>query len=324
MPHLDGALYILSFHSCVAEVLTAVALLSTDNIFIHPHREADKQAANAAHRRFSSRDGDIPALINIYDAWLQTKKDKAWASKNYLSQRSLLHATSIRQQLSNLVKSVDAGIDPEISCLPEKDPFLRCLTAGLFLNIAKLVINADGVYTSSAHSNTSFANSFTGASDTLAPYKTMRGSQPVHIHPSSVLFALASNNMKKLPSFVVYSELLITTKQYMRGVTAIDGSWLPELATGFHSKGKRIDDSTEAGTKTDINDRSRFSSNNTKLAMMNDALHFQTKAAAVSSFAKPAVNVGHNPHHQHHKHLHAGPKQVGSANIEKKRKLSDL
>ena len=31
---------------------------------------------------------------------------------------------------------------------------------------------------------------------------------------------------KNLPEFVVYSELLTTTKQYMRGVTAIDGSWL--------------------------------------------------------------------------------------------------
>jgi hypothetical protein len=35
---------------------------------------------------------------------------------------------------------------------------------------------------------------------------------------------------RKLPEYVVYAELLITTKQYMRSVTAIEGSWLQEAA----------------------------------------------------------------------------------------------
>jgi HrpA-like RNA helicase len=62
------------FRSCVSEALTAVALLSTDNVFIHPYREAEKQAANNAHRRFAVRDGDIPALVNIFEAWLQVRE----------------------------------------------------------------------------------------------------------------------------------------------------------------------------------------------------------------------------------------------------------
>lgn len=60
-----------------------------------------------------------------------------------------------------------------------------------------------------------------------APYRTCRGGQPVHIHPSSVLFSSLSG--RKLPDYVVYAEVLITSKQYMRGVTAIEGAWLPEL-----------------------------------------------------------------------------------------------
>ena len=30
----------------------------------------------------------------------------------------------------------------------------------------------------------------------------------------------------RLPPFVVFSELLVTTKSYMRGVTAVEGDWL--------------------------------------------------------------------------------------------------
>lgn len=41
---------------------------------------------------------------------------------------------------------------------------------------------------------------------------------PVFIHPSSVLF-------KELPEFVVYQEIMETTKMYMKGSQA--GGWPP-------------------------------------------------------------------------------------------------
>lgn len=56
---------------CVAEALTAVSLLSSDNIFLHPHREAEKAAAAQAHRHFASKDGDLPTLLQVYNAWVK-------------------------------------------------------------------------------------------------------------------------------------------------------------------------------------------------------------------------------------------------------------
>jgi HrpA-like RNA helicase len=67
-----------------------------------------------------------------------------------------------------------------------------------------------------------------------APYSTIRGNQPVHIHPSSVLFSNPSG--RKLPEYVVFAELLITTKHYMRNVTAVEGSWLMELAPNLFKR----------------------------------------------------------------------------------------
>jgi ATP-dependent RNA helicase DHX8/PRP22 len=43
--------------------------------------------------------------------------------------------------------------------------------------------------------------------------------QPVYIHPSSSLF-------QQQPDWVLYHELVLTTKEYMREVLAIDPQWL--------------------------------------------------------------------------------------------------
>ena len=48
----------------------------------------------------------------------------------------------------------------------------------------------------------------------------------MYIHPSSSLF-------NKNPEWVVYHELVLTTKEYMREVCTIDPKWLVEVAPMF-------------------------------------------------------------------------------------------
>jgi HrpA-like RNA helicase len=169
----------------------------------------------------------------------------------------------------------NVDIDPELSCKPERDPFLRCLTSGLFLNVARLSVNIDG---SGNKSSNTISND-----GILAPYKTVRGGQPVHIHPSSVLFAQSSS--RKLPEYVVYSELLITTKQYMRGVTVIEGSWLPELVPQlFKSKAAQaanLPSGLAAPSNKSNSFGGRMSTSSAKQAMLNDAMNFQTTSSSV-------------------------------------------
>lgn len=49
--------------------------------------------------------------------------------------------------------------------------------------------------------------------------------QVLHAHPSSVLFT-------RVPAsgYVIYHEVIETTKRFMQIVTAVDQEWLPELA----------------------------------------------------------------------------------------------
>ncbi|XP_075032998.1 putative ATP-dependent RNA helicase DHX37 [Mixophyes fleayi] len=53
-------------------------------------------------------------------------------------------------------------------------------------------------------------------------YKTPLLEDPVFIHPNSSLF-------RQLPDFVVYQEILETTKMYMKGVSSIEPEWIPAL-----------------------------------------------------------------------------------------------
>ncbi|KAL9321150.1 hypothetical protein ACSQ67_012989 [Phaseolus vulgaris] len=58
-------------------------------------------------------------------------------------------------------------------------------------------------------------------------YKTLRGSQEVYIHPSSVLFRVN-------PKWVIYYSLVSTDRQYMRNVITIDPSCLLDAAPHFY------------------------------------------------------------------------------------------
>jgi HrpA-like RNA helicase len=107
--------------------------------------------------------------------------------------------------------------------------------SGLYLNVAKRVATQDAMGNSkdgSKRPDNRMGKIFLDPQ--AAPYSTMRGNQPVHIHPSSVLFSNPSG--RKLPEYVVFAELLITTKHYMRNVTAVDGSWLMELAPNLFKR----------------------------------------------------------------------------------------
>jgi HrpA-like RNA helicase len=67
-------------YECVFEVLTVVAVLSADHLFVRPggvgsfgslDGDATGQAAKAtgAHRRFYSHEGDLPTYLNVYECW---------------------------------------------------------------------------------------------------------------------------------------------------------------------------------------------------------------------------------------------------------------
>jgi ATP-dependent RNA helicase DHX8/PRP22 len=57
-------------------------------------------------------------------------------------------------------------------------------------------------------------------------YKTLVEGTPVYIHPSSALF-------NRAPEWLLYHELVLTTREYCHNVCAIEPKWLVEAAPQF-------------------------------------------------------------------------------------------
>lgn len=258
--------------SCTAETLTAVALLSTENIFLQPNHDNEKQQALRRHRTFALPEGDLPTLIHIYHSWVQAQRSRHWADRHYLSQRALLHAQSVREQLVSLLQqhsvssssepgsssSIATGpVDVTVSQWPaNKNAFLRCLLMGLSANIAVKSLVADASLAPMFHRPSSSASaavsttssgkvvsystgknhhdkrSSPAASATAAPYRTLEGQQAVHVHPTSTLFGKIQRGLvSEMPMYLVFAELLVTSRQYMRNVTVVSEELVAAVIT---------------------------------------------------------------------------------------------
>lgn len=212
---------------CVEEILTAVSMLSSDNVLIQPHLESEKKLAGQIHKQFASRDGDFITLIHIYEAWIKSGKSKAWCHRSFVSHRGLSHACSVRDQIARILLTMGINMS---SCLPEREPVLKCIVKGLSRNIAGRTTNtnvdAKGKGSGKDRNNKQQRDYLSHSGKDNAPYRTIEGNQDVYVHPSSSLFSKAG---ARLPKHVVYAEILVTTKCYMRFVSVMDIEWLAEL-----------------------------------------------------------------------------------------------
>ncbi|KAI9906859.1 hypothetical protein PsorP6_004416 [Peronosclerospora sorghi] len=196
---------------CAEEALSVVAMLSVESIFYSPR---DKKAAAAQSRaRFIAYEGDQITLLNIFNGYVQcaAKQRNKWCRDHYINHRAMMRVESVRLQLKGYIEKLGLPID---SCLPDIDALRKSIVAGFFLNTAMR----------------SVAEGLGGGSKTA--YKTICGrSEIVKVHPSSSLFM-----RNPPPKWVIYNELVFTSKHYIRSVLVIEKEWLIELAPTFFAK----------------------------------------------------------------------------------------
>lgn len=114
-------------------------------------------------------------------------------------------------------------MDISQSCGEDEIQFLKCACAGLFLQSATRMPP-----TVESGKNKRNGDNSGRLGSSRGKYKTKVGSQVVSIHPTSTIFG-----RNPAPKSVVYTELLITKKIYIRGVTQIREEWLGEVAPDF-------------------------------------------------------------------------------------------
>jgi ATP-dependent RNA helicase DHX8/PRP22 len=181
---------------CSEEVVTIVAMLTAQNIYYRPK---DRQAqADTRRARFFHADGDHLTLLTVWQAWAQHQFAPQWCYENFVQVRSLKRAQDVRRQLLGIM---DRYRQPIRSCGRDWDCVRLALCAGFFTHVARKDPQDNG-------------------------YRTIVDNQQVYLHPASALYP-------RPPEWVLYHELMMTTKEYMREVTAIDPKWLVRVAPTF-------------------------------------------------------------------------------------------
>ncbi|XP_060104989.1 probable ATP-dependent RNA helicase DHX37 [Heteronotia binoei] len=214
-------------HDCLPYTITLVSALTVREIFEEFDRpavsEAEQEMLKGKRARVvqmqrtwagqgpSQKLGDLMVMLGATGACEYVGCTPNFCSANGLRYKAMVEIRRLRGQLTTAVNSVcsDANlfVDPKMKPPTETQvTYLRQIVlAGLGDHVARR-IQAEELLNEKAKNG----------------YKTPLLDDPVFIHPNSVLF-------RQLPEFVVYQEIVETTKMYMKGVSAVEPEWIPLL-----------------------------------------------------------------------------------------------
>ncbi|KAG7261899.1 hypothetical protein CRUP_014536 [Coryphaenoides rupestris] len=216
---------IMSVHlGCSEEMLTIVSMLSVQNVFYRPK---DKQAlADQKKAKFHQPEGDHLTLLAVYNSWKNNKFSNPWCYENFIQARSLRRGQDIRKQMLGIMDSIFLGYKRNGASYnigtykSFRMSVITILSLPLSLSLSlsppparrrhKLDVVSCGkatVRVQKAICSGFFRNA--AKKDPQEGYRTLIDQQVVYIHPSSALF-------NRQPEWVVYHELVLTTKEYMR------------------------------------------------------------------------------------------------------------
>ena len=185
-------------YHCSHEILSIVSMLAGPSIFLRP-REAAK-AADEAKAQFAHVDGDHLTLLNAYHAYKESGDSRDWCYDNFINFRTLQSADSVRKQLERQMQRMGLAIvQGDFSSSDYYTNIRKCLASGLFMQVAHL--------------------------QRQGHYLTAKDNQVVAIHPSSVL--------DTKPAWIVFQDFVMTSRNFVRTVTAQRVEWLVELAPHY-------------------------------------------------------------------------------------------
>lgn len=193
-------------HGCIGIVLPVIALLDEmGSLFYRPKNH--KEDADRAHESFRDPRGDHFMLLKVWKRWQEANESSAWCRDYFVQYRSLRRARDVVKQLRGLVRRLRLlqDHDAQEGDEDEETRFVRAFTAGYFTHTAKRLAS-DG-------------------------FCTLTRNQHVQIHPSSALFRI-----RPRPKYVLYHELVLTSKEYMRGCLTIEPSDVQTRCPHFYKK----------------------------------------------------------------------------------------
>lgn len=217
-PSLAKLLIMSEQYGCSEEMVTIVSMLSVPNVFYRPKERQEE--SDTAREKFFVPESDHLTYLHVYSQWRVNGYSDGWCIRHFLHAKSLRRAKEIRDQLLDIMKMQKMEM---ISCGTDWDIIRKCICSGYYHQAAKV--------------------------KGIGEYINLRTSVTVQLHPTSALYGLGF-----LPDYVIYHELILTSKEYMSTVTAVDPHWLAELGGVFYSvKEKGYSAREKRVTETEIN-----------------------------------------------------------------------
>lgn len=200
-PQLSKMLIHSSELGCSEEILSIVSLLSVPSIWYRPRKQ--QVQADEAKIRLNQPDGDHLTLLHVYSLWKKSGESEEWCKKHFVHNRSLLRASDIRNQIHEQMIKANLKLSSCGDYTRNTEPILRSIVSGFFSKASKR--------------------------STLSEYRTLVDDHLVYLFPGSALFGHE-------PEYIIYHEIVNTTKEYMRNTVRVDPRWLIELAPSFYRR----------------------------------------------------------------------------------------
>ncbi|KAJ3080007.1 DEAH-box RNA helicase prp16 [Quaeritorhiza haematococci] len=183
---------------CTAEIVTIVSMLSVPTVFYRPKERAEE--SDAAREKFFVSESDHLTLLHVYTQWKVNGFRDDWCTEHFVHPKAMRKAREVRQQLVDIMKTLKM---PLVSCGGNDwDIVRKCICSAYFHQAARL--------------------------KGIGEYVNMRTGMKCHLHPTSALYGRGYT-----PDYIVYHELVMTSKEYMQCVTAVDAVWLAEMGPMF-------------------------------------------------------------------------------------------
>lgn len=198
-PRLSVALInsALGKFKCSEEVLIICSMLSIPNLF---YQSTEPGAILKAKQRHGVIEGDHLTYFSIYKNWKSCKTSKSgFCRELHLNENSMKQADEIYSNLKLYFKKFQLKICSSLD--EDGEDILKSLLKGFFLNVAQKQIDGS--------------------------YKSLRTNITLHLHPTSVLYTI-------MPEFVFYSDVVTSTKNYIKDASKIDKSWIMEIADNYY------------------------------------------------------------------------------------------
>ncbi|KAF9220938.1 P-loop containing nucleoside triphosphate hydrolase protein [Gyrodon lividus] len=238
-------------HGCLPYVITIVSIMTVGDPFLREEGLADgensgdetkvgleyikservkaKEAqkirrkaffeAQQTHAALGKSTSDIFRILSIVGAYEFAGGGFQFCSDHFVRPKAMEEIHKLRSQICNIVNATFPGVETGLArtLKPPNETQLKVLRQLLAAGfIDQVAIRKDLVQKKSA----------TGVQYTTAkgvPYRALGIQEDVFIHPSSLL------SQRSPPDYIVFTEIVRTTKPWLKGLTLINPAWLSAL-----------------------------------------------------------------------------------------------